>query len=227
MSRKNLSRTVIEGGRYRYNKYQRRSSHGSERATTRTWLDHVMVDAEYADFTALPPLRPVGRSFYDKLAPAKRWLASNVGRPWNKVYQELCTTFSRKTIAGNHVVEHMLDWVQTGPVKRHGEEFVVDRHGILRRGPLYGRSYSRLRKEALAWAQNRRIARTRSGLWWFQIRGLGAACTTYPCSAKHVYLPETYDSHHEITSIAIRALTAHELRRFELIPTDIRSQIMI
>ena len=227
MSRKNLSRTVIEGGRYRYNKFQRRSSHGIERATTRAWLDQVTADTEHADYTAPPPLRPVRRSFYDKLAPAKRWLASNVGRPWDKVYQELCTTFSRKTIAGNHVVEHMLDWVQIGPHARHRNvQFVVDPHGILRCGPLYGWSYSRLRKEALAWAENRRVARTRSGLWWFHVRGVGTACTTYKCSAKHLYLPDGY-RYHELASTSIRPLTGHELRRFALIPIEIRSQLMI
>ena len=63
MSRKNLSRTVIEGGRYYFNSYQRRASHGIERATTREWLDRVAVDLDEADARSAPPRPKVGKQF--------------------------------------------------------------------------------------------------------------------------------------------------------------------
>lgn len=68
--------------------------------------------------------------FRDKLAPAQRWLASQVGRPWDKVYSELRAQFDSRTIAGAHVVnDHMLGWVrrwnQPDPYRQN--RFVIDR----------------------------------------------------------------------------------------------------
>ena len=143
MARKDLSRTVIEGGRYYHNTYFRRASNRTERATTREWLDRVAVDLDEADET-VPPLRPrVSKMFFDKLGPAHRWLVAQVGRPWNKVYSELCARFDTRTVAGRHVVhDHMLHWVrQPGELHRYYSrryELVVDRHGILRK-PKPGR----------------------------------------------------------------------------------------
>ncbi len=142
MSRKNLSRTVIEGGRYSHNKLQRRHSHGRERASTRAWLDGIAADGEQAELTAPPARLPIAKRFYDKLAPTRRWLASHVGRPWDKVYAELCATFDRRTVAGRHIVDdHMLKAVERGalasPIALYRRAyFYVDRHGILRRQRL-------------------------------------------------------------------------------------------
>src|SRR4051812_4716895 len=112
VARKDLSRTVIEGGRYYRNCYFRRASHGIERATTREWLDRVNVDLDEADASA-PPARPrVHKEFHDKLMPAHRWLVAQVGRPWSKVFSELSARFDTRTVAGRHVVhDHMLRWV--------------------------------------------------------------------------------------------------------------------
>lgn len=120
MARKDLSRTVIEGGRYFRNCWERRASHGVERASTRAWLDQVVVDTDEAEESVPPPIRHVGKSFRDKLGPAQRWLASQVGRPWSKVFSELCAKFDTRTVAGRHVVyDHMLDWVNRHPLVGH------------------------------------------------------------------------------------------------------------
>src|SRR5438105_10112930 len=89
LSRKDLSRTVIEGGRYYHNCDERRASHAIERANTRQWLDRVCIDPDVADESAPEPKPHISKLFHDKLAPAQRWLASQVGRPWDKVYSEL------------------------------------------------------------------------------------------------------------------------------------------
>ena len=81
MSRKNLSRTVIEGGRYHRNCWMRRASHGIARAATRDWLDRVALDLEEADATVAPTRPRVHKMFRDKLGPAHRWLLAQVGRP--------------------------------------------------------------------------------------------------------------------------------------------------
>src|SRR5687768_10564249 len=135
MARRDLSRTVIEGGRYRYNKFLRRASHGVGRTREREWLDGVRVDPDIADDGA-PRARPkVRRSFYDKLAVTRRWLRSQCGRPWNDVFSELMSRFDPRTVAGQHIVfDHMLrdvegvgsDWAWDGA------PFVVDAEGTLR-----------------------------------------------------------------------------------------------
>jgi hypothetical protein len=139
VARKDLSRTVIEGGRYYSNCYFRRASHGTERATTRAWLDRVLVDLDEADESVPPPRPRVGKVFYDKLAPAQRWLVAQVGRPWDKVYSDLCAAFDTRTVAGRHVVhDHMLPWVRRWDVPSpywRRFELVIDEHGILRKPP--------------------------------------------------------------------------------------------
>jgi hypothetical protein len=79
----------------------------------------------------------VGKAFYDKLAPAQRWLVAQVGRPWDKVYSDLCAEFDTRTVAGRHVVhDHMLHWVRRWDVPSpywRRFELVIDEHGILRK----------------------------------------------------------------------------------------------
>lgn len=129
MARKDLSRTVIEGGRYYRNCWERRASHGIARAHEREWLDAVRFDHDLAEERAIAGRPHVYKMFRDKLAPAERWLESNVGRPWSTVRSELLQTFDTRTTAGRHIVfDHMLPWVEDGYV------FRVDGKGILRHG---------------------------------------------------------------------------------------------
>lgn len=81
MATKNLARTIIEGGRDRYNKWQRNYSHREERALTR---EHFARARELDDgFEALGIGRrtKVYKGFRDKLGAPRRWLRSQVGRP--------------------------------------------------------------------------------------------------------------------------------------------------
>jgi hypothetical protein len=167
MARRDLSRTVIEGGRYRHNKYFRRASHGTGRAREREWLDAVEVDADIADERALRERPKVHRMFYDKLAVPKRWLRSRVGRPWNKVYSEMLTLFDPRTIAGQHIVyDHMIHFVRRpGDDARDRSPFEVDAHGILR-----AVSRRRKRRKPPAWT-NGRFATKQERRWWWVVDG--------------------------------------------------------
>ncbi len=49
MATKKLSRTVIEGGRHGYNKYERRNSNAEVRAEERDYIKAVMTDLDLAD----------------------------------------------------------------------------------------------------------------------------------------------------------------------------------
>jgi hypothetical protein len=230
MSRKNLSRTVIEGGRYRRNQFFRNESHSIERANVRAWIDRVEVDLDEAEARAVAPRPRVHRMFYDKLAPAMRWLDRQVGRPWNRVYSELCAKFDRRTIAGNHVVaDHMLVVVFRGDLSRARNReryFEVDPQGILRRGRFHGRSFGNLRREMLAWSQQRFAANTSAGWWWFWKRAVGSRCDAYgSCTRRHDYVELA--RYHDVAYMPDRALSRGDLRRLDRLPRELRAEIVI
>lgn len=109
MSTKRLARTVIEGGRARYNKYERRHSHRAQRTREKRLCRRLRVDPELADEAAEPRREHVRKGFRDKLAPAERWLASHEGRPWLEVEGCILSRFDTRTIAGRHIVfDHLL-----------------------------------------------------------------------------------------------------------------------
>ena len=225
MSRKDLSRTVIEGGRYFHNHYDRNRSHRTERATTRAWLDRIADDVEQAEYTAPPKRPPVHKLFYDKLSPATRWLESQVGRPWNKVYSELCAKFDRRSLAGMHVVDaHMVGEVWRGNLASHRwYDFFVDRHGTLRKSPFANQAWRRVRMQLHAWTKGRRAASTYMGWWWFRLIGLGPCNGT--CRAQHFRVGDRY--YHESRYVADVALTNGDRRRLDRLPGVLRDEVVM
>ncbi|HEX6767239.1 MAG TPA: hypothetical protein VF103_17195 [Polyangiaceae bacterium] len=133
MSTKNLSRTVIEGGRRHGNRAMRRHSNASDRVWERMTSQKLLTAIELDD-VSYRPRQKVFRDFSDKLAPAERWLRSQVGRPWNKVRSELFARFDTRTTAGRHILfDHLLRSVQEKPsFQPVYVEFTVDAFGILR-----------------------------------------------------------------------------------------------
>jgi hypothetical protein len=51
--------------------------------------------------------------FSDLLGPLERFLQSNVGRPWNKVYSEICAGLDKRKATGKHVFDHLKCMVYT------------------------------------------------------------------------------------------------------------------
>jgi hypothetical protein len=47
----------------------------------------------------------------EHLGPMRRFLRSQVGRPWNRVHQELCEHVSFDNAAQKHVLTHVFDFV--------------------------------------------------------------------------------------------------------------------
>jgi hypothetical protein len=136
MATKNLSRTVIEGGRATYSKWWRQQTHRIERANTREKL-HQMINDDEAPLDQGFDRRPKApRDFSDCLCPARRWLRAQIGRSWDKVRGEIFARFDTRTTAGRHIVfDHMLSWVDEHEVHdrwRHAKIVRVGRGGILR-----------------------------------------------------------------------------------------------
>ncbi len=67
-----------------------------------------------------------GRQRYlnEHLGPMRRFLRSCVGRPWNKVHQELCEHVSFDNVVQKHVLTHVFDFVQLH-VEIRGRQIVV------------------------------------------------------------------------------------------------------
>jgi hypothetical protein len=175
MATKNLARTVIEGGRSRYNQRERRESNVWERSARRQ-LSAQLRWAIDPDDAVYPRREPTGRDFSDKLNPAERWLRAQVGRPWNKVRSELVQRFDSRTVAGRHVLfGHVLPWVKGETNSFIRPRFRVDDHGILReipyRRPRLLREWQEPlpenRKALVEWLRGRRVGERGTTLYWF------------------------------------------------------------
>lgn len=59
-------------------------------------------------------IKPIKKSKYlsDHLGPLRRFLRSKVGQPWNDVYSQLCQRLDPSTMAGQHVIDHVWDYVE-------------------------------------------------------------------------------------------------------------------
>lgn len=51
------------------------------------------------------------KHFNDNLQPLQRYLVSKVGKNWDKVHSELCSKLKKNTVSGQHVFNHLFDYV--------------------------------------------------------------------------------------------------------------------
>lgn len=77
----------------------------------------------------------MGRYLNEHLGPMRRFLRSQVGRPWNKIHQELCENISFDNAVQKHVLAHIGDFVQQNVKCQHGRLMSFGHYGRAR--PLY------------------------------------------------------------------------------------------
>src|SRR5947209_9139325 len=53
------------------------------------------------------------RELNEHLGPLRRYLDSQVGRPWDKVFSEICARIDRSSAVQDHVRDHVADYVTT------------------------------------------------------------------------------------------------------------------
>src|SRR5262249_24318389 len=53
-----------------------------------------------------------GKEFTDVLNPLKRFLRTNVGRPWDKVYSVLCAGLDKRKTTGLHIFQHLKQMIE-------------------------------------------------------------------------------------------------------------------
>jgi hypothetical protein len=56
----------------------------------------------------------------EHLGPLRRYLDSQVGRPWNKVFSEICAHIDRSSAVQDHVRDHVADYVVTHVIEIDG-----------------------------------------------------------------------------------------------------------
>lgn len=62
----------------------------------------------------------------DLLGPLKRWLFSQVGRPWNDVYSEACAVIKADSVIRAHVKTHLLQFVERNTFMHEGHICVLE-----------------------------------------------------------------------------------------------------
>jgi hypothetical protein len=66
--------------------------------------------------------RYTNRKFFNEhLGPLRRFLDSNVGRPWDKVYAEICKHVDRGNVVQKHILTHLFEYVAVHTVLIAGE----------------------------------------------------------------------------------------------------------
>lgn len=188
MSKKNLARTVIEGGRYTGNKWDRRNSHAENRAEARNYMKEVSLDPDNYDEYDIEPTEHVYKDFRDKLSPMYRWLNAQVGRLWDDVYSDVKKSFDTRTTAGRHIVyDHLLSSVEVTENPRYSwryrpedpttsysqNDFYVDAEGILQKKRYLGRRSYYMKAQPFDtnrianWLNGRIVGKVGNKLFWF------------------------------------------------------------
>ena len=53
------------------------------------------------------------KDFNENLNPLKSFLRTSVGRNWDKVYSEICSTFDKRSVINQHILIHLFQYVET------------------------------------------------------------------------------------------------------------------
>jgi hypothetical protein len=93
------------------------------------------------------------RPFNEHLGPLRRYVEAQVGRPWDKVYAEICSHIDRGNVVQKHILTHLFDYVITRVILIDGE-------------PCYGegRRYGESLRDQRHWWRNRWYVCPKSGL---------------------------------------------------------------
>ena len=126
------------------------------------------------------------RNLNENLAPLRRYLHAQIGRPWNKVFGEICAGIDRRNTVQQHIHQHIADFIAINVEVHDGQlvdlanrwkflrthsglsqELYVDpRSGLIRRNNSYRswrhRTAERRRREQSEIAARRRIVDKRT-----------------------------------------------------------------
>lgn len=247
MSTKDIGRSALEGGRCDHNKSERRFSHRTERAATRSFLAEVSSNLEVADRAVAPKIFPVQPCFHDKLSAATRFMESRIGKSWAKTKQLLHERFDDRTTAGRHILhDHLLQQVAPSPQsvgeRLFRKNFYVDNQGCLQSNKHKRSHMTWLSTEQLemlqskfvgypvvvAWLNGRKVGQLGNQLYWF-VNTQVTQCITIaivkgigPISDLR-YRAESVDS---LRFRQDKQLNPKEVAFFQALPTAVRKQLL-
>lgn len=76
------------------------------------------------------------KHFSDHLGPLYRWLHSQVGKPWDAIYKELCQQLETRTLSGQHILFHVWGYVERHVELINGVPYPQSRNSYSHRYPL-------------------------------------------------------------------------------------------
>lgn len=170
--REDMAKVIVERPRY-----------GSRLPSRKKGYRKYVQSSVLEDLPAREPLpgRWKGRQrcLNEHLGPMRRFLRSRLGRPWNKVHQELCEHVAFENAVQKHVLTHVFDFVEQH-VELRGRDVIAAagwrRGRALPRGQLYVCPRSGLLKEVRRRPPRARRVRIqaapqvqyhcRDGRWW-------------------------------------------------------------
>jgi hypothetical protein len=127
-----MAKVIVE--RPRYGSRMRGEGKGYRRALRRMPLDE-QPKREAIRRSA----RGSSKSLNEHLGPLRRYLRKQVGRPWNKVFAEICAHISRDSAVQDHVRDHVFDYVTVNVHEIDGVPYEITGWGGLL--PLHGSWY--------------------------------------------------------------------------------------
>jgi hypothetical protein len=106
--------------------------------------EHITEDYDGPTQCSMRPKNPRGRwterkMLNEYLNPLERYLAKQVGRRWDDVYSEICKNNPRGSAVGEHIFQHLFQYVRVKTTQVTREwmnwDYFVDEDGILSRSP--------------------------------------------------------------------------------------------
>ena len=73
----------------------------------------------------------------ENLAPLKRYLIRQVGRPWDKVYSEICRTIDTRSAIGLHVLQHVDGFIAVDTFMQDGKVYERAWRSVMEVSGLY------------------------------------------------------------------------------------------
>jgi hypothetical protein len=137
--REDMAKVIVERPRHGGGlKYPRGSARATDRIDREEWRKREGLRRPWIEHC-------FDKGLNENLAPLRRFLASSLGRPWDKVYGQICQRINRNSAVQLHIWQHLSDFVCTNPYEVDGDvgrrwytrihqDFYVDpRTGLLRR----------------------------------------------------------------------------------------------
>jgi hypothetical protein len=129
--REDMGKVLVERPRVKSCRYRPGPAKGYRKSVDRCYADDGSPPRREGIKTRYGSNR---KYFNEHLGPLRRFLNSNVGRPWDKVYSEICKHVDRGNVVQKHILTHLFDYVVVNTVLIDGEPCCGERH----RGYDYG-----------------------------------------------------------------------------------------